>query len=503
MKRNPLDKSKCVVERRPIDGDDDIVKVLPITAKNASAVPVLPFIAGERISIICSEDEDDLNLDEDDGLIRSRPILMPFGMRPPMRMQPFNPMGGLPLSSMSVIGPIPLMMNAGQMMNAGNMMNHGPMMPSRSMSPPLPLNLTPPPFNLNNALLMEQRSFNAPPPSTPMRSPFQSFPAGQPFRFPENFNRQMRPLGPLTPIQRPVPFPNQFQPFQQPQRLFSGPTIAENRFNLPSETIPDNSQEKSHVPEHRMNSETELPITTPSSRTPIFRERQPMNPFLPEFPEGLLSLLDDLPGLLGTEKIQPTERLSIQPGQQNMPVFRLPKFLLSTPRPLEVSTTEIPTGPVQLPARPVTLPFLQVPPFPAALAKERSAPIPVNIPFPSVRNQAVNPPTSPAAPERRQGRASFFERLMDSILSTGNNKGPTKMEKSSSDSMPLETRALPPIRTGGRGLRMPEDGALSDGIIVARPIAVEGEAIAPEQDRRARSHCKSFLLKILKIKIKT
>lgn len=453
MKRNPLDKSKCVVERRPIDGQDDFVKVLPITAKNASNVPLIPFVTGERISIICSTDDEDSSADEDDGLIRSRPIIMPFGMRPPMR---FNSLGGLPnLNSMSVIGPIPLMMNPGQMM------------PSRSIRPQLPLNLTPPPFNM-----LEQRNFNIPPPPQMRGSPFQNFPAGQPFRLPEPFNRQ------LGPMSRPNPFPPQFQPFQPFQhRPFPDipNNMAEKRFNIPSEVVSDNSQEKSHVPEHRMNAEPELPSTP---RTPIFRERQP-NPMIPELPEGLLSLLEDLPDILGApeQEHQPTERLSTPPGQPNMPVFRIPKLLLNSPR-RDVVPSEIPNGPVQLPARPVTLPFLQVPPFPAALAKERSAPIPVNIP--SV-NIPVNPANSQTAPDRRQGRASFFERLMDSILSTGKG-APLKIEKSSSDSMPIETRALPPIRTGGRGLRMPEDG-----IIVARPIEVE--PAAPE-DRRARSHCK-------------
>jgi hypothetical protein len=56
---------------------------------------------------------------------------------------------------------------------------------------------------------------------------------------------------------------------------------------------------------------------------------------------------------------------------------------------------------------------------------------------------------------------------------------------------PVDTRAAQPVRTGGRGLRtMPENGPILDrGIVVARPIVPEDEAIAPEQDRRARAHC--------------
>lgn len=328
---------------------------------------------------------------------------------------------------------------------------------------------------------MEQRNFNLPqmPPRSPM---FQGFPSGQPFRLPEPFNRQQ--FGPG--MSRPNLFPTQFQPFQQrpfPDMIHNNNNnmAGEKRFNIPSEVVSDNSQEKSHVPDHRIHAEPELPSTL---RTPIFRERQP----IPDFPEGLLSLLEDLPDILAApeQNHQPTERLSTPPGQPNMPVFRIPKLLLNNntpPRRDNVAQSDIPSGPVQLPARPVTLPFLQVPPFPAALARERSAPIPVNIP--SSLNIPVNPPQTPqTAPDRRQGRTSFFERLMDSILSTGKGT-PSKIEKSS-DSMPVEAIVIPPVRTGGRGLRMPEDG-----IIVARPIESDLEPAAPE-DRRARSHCKSI-----------
>lgn len=485
LKRNPLDKSKCVVERRPLDGAEDYVKVLPITAKNATAVPLMPIISGERISIICSSDEDsitELNEEDDSGLIHSRPIFMPFDMHPPISINPFNMMGGMPMNSMSAIGPIPLMMNPNQMM------------PPRSMRPTLSLNLTPP-FDLNNALL-EQRLLNPlnvppPPPPPQMRSPFQAFPAGRPFRFPEANLRQMRPFGPVS-----TPPPPQFQPFQQfQQRPFDGHAMAEKRFNLPSDLIPDNSQEKSHVPEHRgMNSDPIRPPLVTARPVPLFRERQ-RAPDFQGLPESLLSLVEDLPGILGAEEPQPVQRLSIRPEQPNLPVFRVPKFLLDTPRPKVaegVSSTEMPSGPVQLPNRPVTLPFLQVPPLPAALVgKERSAPIPVNIPFLNVRNAAPPVPSQMAAPDRRQGRASFFERLMDSILSPVNNRHPPKNEKSpSGESVPADTRATQPVRTGGRGLRtMPENGpALDGGIIVARPVTPEDESIAPEQDRRARAH---------------
>lgn len=483
LKRNPLDKSKCVVERRPFDSTDDLVKVLPITAKNASAVPLMPIISGERISIICSSDDEDsssiVDLDEEDdsGLIHSRPILMPFDMsRPQIRIHPFNMMGGMPMNS--AIGPIPF-----------PMMNR--MIPPRSMRPQLPFNLNPSSFDFNNALL-EQRLLNPlnvpPPPPPQMRSPFQAFPAGQPFRFPESNLRQMRPVSPPPPP---------FQSFHQ--RPLDSHAMAEKRFNLPSGLVPDNSQEKSHVPEHRGMDTTTGPFR-PSLVTarpvPLFRERQP-SPDFPSFPEGLLSLLEELPGILANEEQQqPAQRLSIQPGQPDLPVFRVPKFLLSTAGPKEVeANAEKRNGPIPLPARPVTLPFLQVPPLPAALvAKERSAPIPVNIPFLNVRNAAPSAPspTGPA-PDRRQSRSSFFERLMDSILSPVNNRNPSKNEKSSSvDSVPpVDIRAAQPVRTGGRGLRtMPENGPILDrGIVVARPIVPEDEAIAPEQDRRARAHC--------------
>ena len=448
------------MERRPIDGADDFIKVLPITAKNATAVPLMPVVSGERISIICSSDDAEQDLDED--LIQSRPI-SPFGMRPPMRINPFGSMG--PINSMSVIGPIPFMMNAGNMM-------HNPMVLSRTMSPPLPLGLTPPPFDLNNALLLEQRAFNVPPPPM-MRSPFQPFSAGRPPLFSGN---QMRPLG-------PNPFSQQFQSFPPP-RPFEMPT--EKRFNFPSD-LPDNSQEKSHVPEHRMNSDPEILITS-TQRTPIFRERQP-SPILPDFPD-LLGLLEDLPDILGEEP-KPDERLSVQPGQPELPTFRIPKFLLNAPAP------NVQAGPVQQPTSPVTLPFLQVPPFPAALAgKERSAPTPVNIPFLNVRS-AVTPPTAvtpPPAPERRQSR-SFLERLMDSIFLSGNNRQ-SKSMKPATDAMPIRPDQ-PAIRTGGRGLRLPDE-RIPDGIIVARPIESEvDDAIAPEQDSRAKSHhCKFSHLEI-------
>jgi hypothetical protein len=98
------------------------------------------------------------------------------------------------------------------------------------------------------------------------------------------------------------------------------------------------------------------------------------------------------------------------------------------------------------------------------------------------------------APDRRQGRASFFERLMDSILSPVSNRHPSSKNEKSSSVESADTRAAQPVRTGGRGLRtMPESGPVVDrGIIVARPIAPEEEASAPEQDRRARAHCKLF-----------
>lgn len=479
LKRNPLDKSKCVVERKPFDSTDDFVKILPITSKNASAVPLMPIISGERISIICSSDDDenmsDMDEEDDSGLIHSRPIMMPFDLsRPQMRIHPFGMMGGMPMNSPN--GPMPF-----------PMMNHMMQPPPRSMRPQLPLNLTPPSFDFNNALL-EQRllnPFNVPPPPSPMRSPFQSFPAGRPFRFPEVNLRQMHPISPPPP---------QFQPFHQ--RPLDSHAMAEKRFNLPSDLVPDNSQEKSHVPEHR-GMDTAGPVR-PSLVTvrpiPLFREREP-SPDFPSFPEGLLSLLEELPGILGAEEPQPVQRLSIQPGQPDLPVFRVPKFLLSTPGPKEVeASTEKRNGPAQLPARPVTLPFLQVPPLPAALvAKERSAPIPVNIPFLNVRNSAPSAPNPMIpAPDRRQGRASFFERLMDTILSPVSNRQPSSKNEKSSSVESADIRAAQPVRTGGRGLRtMPESGPVVDrGIIVARPIAPEEEAIAPEQDRRARAHCK-------------
>lgn len=485
LKRNPLDKSKCVVERRPLEGAENYVKILPITAKNATAVPLMPIISGERISIICSSDEESITeLDEEDdsGLIHSRPIFMPFDMRPPMRIHPFNMMGGMPMNSMSAIGPIPLMMNPNQMM------------PPRSMRPPLSLNLNPP-FDLNNALLEQRLSnpLNVPPPPQ-MRSPFQAFQAGRPFRFPEANLRQMRPFGPLSP----PPPPPQFQPFHQ--RPFDSHAMAEQRFNLPSDLIPDNSQEKSHVPEHRgMSSDPIRPPLVTGRPTPLFREHQ-RRPDFQGLPESLLSLLEDLPGILGAEEAQPVQRLSNQQEQPNMPVFRIPKFLLNTPRPNPVegpSSTEMPSGPVQLPGRPVTLPFLQVPPLPAALVgKSRSAPIPVTIPFLNVRNAAPPVPSQMAALDRRQGRSSFFERLMDSILSpAGNNRQPSRNEKSSSvDTVSADTRAAQPVRTGGRGLRtMPHNGPLMDsGLIVARPVVPGDDSIAPEHDRRARAHCKNF-----------
>ena len=71
MARNPLDKSKCFVERKPIEGD--MIRTLPITAKNASSIPLFPVVSGERISIICSSsDEDDSDMDSDSGIIPAR-----------------------------------------------------------------------------------------------------------------------------------------------------------------------------------------------------------------------------------------------------------------------------------------------------------------------------------------------------------------------------------------------------------------------------------------------
>ena len=478
LKRNPLDKSNCVVERRPIDGSDDFVKVLPITPKNASDVPLMPIVSGERISIICSSDDDITDTEDDSNLIPSRPIILPFGLgRSPMKISPFD----LPFDTMSVIGPIPLMMNPGRIMN------HGPMMMPKAMRPQLPLNLTPPPVDLTNSFL-EQRAFNMPPPH--MRSPFQAFPAARPFRMPEPISRQIRPFGPVMP-----------SPFQSfPQRPFGLPILSsEKRINLPTDLEPENSQEKSHVPEHR-NIDSVLPIT-PSTPSFQLNEQHQQFPLLPPIPEGLLGLLEDLPDIIAAEEEEEksADGPSKRPEHQNVPVFRMPKMMLSPPTGPRIASAEAPSGPVPLPAHPVTLPFLQVPPFPAALAKERSAPTPVNIPFLNVRNVVSTPNSPNAKPEQRQGRPSFFERLMDSILSVGNNNKnnnnsnnrASKDLKVSTDSMPVETRAtVEPVRTGGRGLRMPEDGHLTEGLVVARPIDSHDEITAPEQDRRGRSHCK-------------
>ena len=66
LKRIPSDKSKCVVERRPIGSDssaEDLIKVMPFDAKNAA--DSLPIVAGESVSIICSSDDDEESDDEE------------------------------------------------------------------------------------------------------------------------------------------------------------------------------------------------------------------------------------------------------------------------------------------------------------------------------------------------------------------------------------------------------------------------------------------------------
>lgn len=80
MKRNPLDKSKCVMERRPFGAvapghdstTESLVRTLPITAQNASSIPIFPVISGERISIICSDDGDDDDEGDDSGIIPAK-----------------------------------------------------------------------------------------------------------------------------------------------------------------------------------------------------------------------------------------------------------------------------------------------------------------------------------------------------------------------------------------------------------------------------------------------
>lgn len=82
MARNPLDKSKCVVQRTPFgaSADHETTTTLPITSENASSIPIFPIISGERISIICSGDGDDATEedDEDDsGIISARYLKKP------------------------------------------------------------------------------------------------------------------------------------------------------------------------------------------------------------------------------------------------------------------------------------------------------------------------------------------------------------------------------------------------------------------------------------------
>lgn len=473
LKRNPLDKSKCVVERKPLGGADDLIKVLPITAKNASALPLMPFVTGERVSIICSSDDDETSIEDDSGLIQSRPIA-PFGMRPPPMMS--HSMGhiGMPVNPvMSVMGPFPFAMN---------------------QSPVLPFlrNLRPmtPPFHLQqqqlqqqqlhqqqlhqqqlhqqqliNSIMAEQRNFNIPPP--PMRNPFANLAAPRPLpHLPE-----------LTPNRPLFPMPQPPQSFQPPRPLFSAPIDRRVPFPMP---MPENSQEKSHVPEQRvtiapLDQNPLVPPPAPTTQRPAVRMPERPRPIIPGLPVGLLTLLRDLPHAGPTDQ-PPHQRLSIQPGQQSAPLFRIPKPLVNHPEPSEAPQDT----PAQQPARPVTLPFLQVPP------SAKDAPIPVSVPFLRIRPISARPNEEPSRSDRRLGSPSaFFERLIDTLLSNGPSRQAKSMKMP--DSVPMEARNSAPIRSGSRGLRMPADGPVPDELVVARPVD-SAEDEAPRQDRRGRSH---------------
>jgi len=455
LKRIPSDKSKCVVERRPIGSDssaEDLIKVMPFDSKNMGES--LPIVAGESVSIICSSDDDEESDDEEAILPPShRPMLIPFGMRPPQSRFPVDQM---------MMGPFPLMMNN----NGGGMS----LPPLRNLMRPNPFGMQPPPMNnINTNDLFEQRNSNFP--LLPLvRSPFPQADRPQFRPFPGN----AFPQQPSRPIIQAVP------QFRVPLSTSTPPasTTTEKQIIVPD--LLDNSQEKSHVPEHRMNSP---PETFVPHRNPIFRmpERQ-SNPILPPFPEGLLSLLEDLPDIFPAEDDEDNSsehsEENEQPHRISVPIFHVSsKPLLTIPPTNQEASSKVGSPDNNKPAvpfgaRPVTLPFLQVPPRSDA-ARQRALPMPMNIPFMNLGS--IQPPPKPDG-ERRQEHPSFFERLIDSLLSVGNDNNKPA---------PAPVKPQPAIRAGSRAMRLDEPS-----VILARPLEVGQEPISPPaiKDRPSDSH---------------
>lgn len=403
---------------------------------------------------------------------------VPFGMRPPTRF---------PIDSM-MMGPFPLMMNNN---------NGGMLPPLRNLLRPMSFGMQPPPMNNNNQLLnaavnndlFEQRNSNFP--LLPLvRSPFPQGERPQFRPFPGNsFNPQQPFMS--RPIIQAVP---QFRIPLSSSTPQAAPitSTTEKQFILPD--LLDNSQEKSHVPEHRMNSPPETMVPPP--RNPIFRmpERQ-SNPILPPFPEGLLGLLEDLPDIFPAEddddedsSSEHSEELE-QPKRISVPIFHVSSKPLLTIPPAPEASNKVGGAPdntnlkpaVPFGVRPVTLPFLQVPPRSDA-ARQRALPMPINIPFMNLRN-VQQPPPKPDG-ERRQDPPSFFERLIDSLLSVGNENNNNNKPVQTIESKPLTT----PIRGGSRAMRLDEPS-----VILARPLEVGQEPISPPaaiNDRPSDSHCK-------------
>lgn len=343
----------------------------------------------------------------------------------------------------------------------GAMMSAGPFSFNPMMNNPNPFLMAPPPQQRMNNNFMFRPQPPSPPfgVSPPWMNHLDNEMEHQQQQRARSFNMPPPPQFGRSPIssqpdQRPFRFPveasQQFQQFQQfPRR----------------------------IEEHNTEKISEMQKMTPPPPPPpqapqVFR----LPP--PDLPETLLRFLEDLPEL--DNPIQPISQPPKQ-QQQQLPVFRLAAKPIGLSAPPQPETSSQRAQP--LPARPVNmLPFFRIRPAPPSADEKTEVP-------------------------------SFFERLLDSLLSVGepegmsgnNNNNNRKVDdKIHHDSMPMESRITPvPIRTGSRAMRMPLDVASpSSGILQAQPIEgaeEDGQPIvitpAVGEDRVARSHRKFLLLK--------
>lgn len=438
-----------------------------------------------------------------------------------------SPMGAMPFPVNSIVGPFPILIKQNDIT-----------FPMRNLQPVQ----TMPPFLVANRFNDADRSVSLP----PLRSLFQPdrISSGIPLRLPFA-NIPVRTMG--------IPFPQAQQPmpFRIPESRANFPSGPEMPPHFVQLNSPFNVAEQNLLNQRRFGP-VDHPnlqrMMVPSSPPQFSIPQRSIHAPLFSFPERKFNPAQSIHSSESEESDESEEDSDVRSGPIHLPLpkvplFRVPRPVASTavPPTNTNTTSKIPsavlTPPAEsddvprplavqsppVPARPVTLPFLQVSnrqarvlPLPAGPG-ERSAPAPVRLPFLNVLHPPPAEATTPAATAKKDERplnpVTLFERLMGSLLAGTRPEQrlvvvtpPAEARRSSAENgadprpnIPNIARLMSPsIRSAvpegsptplvARGLRLPLDAPdFQNGRspIVAKPF----DGFSAQQNQ-GRSHCK-------------